>query len=138
MCYPHKLKSDKEKSKHASLAQQAKWFWPNIFFWHCLLRLVKAQHSLTRPVRKECNKSDFLHLVHDWSRCFAISSLPPICNPSFSFMGGVVKKKIDKNIVAGSHAEHLLEPADALRLVKIIFHFISFLEGTRKPLMDRF
>jgi hypothetical protein len=46
-------------------------------------------------------------------------------------MGGVVKKKIDKNIVAGSHAEHLLEPADALRLVKIIY--ISFLEGTRKP-----
>jgi hypothetical protein len=35
-----------------------------------------------------------------------------------------------RNIIAGSHAEHLLEPADALRLVKIIY--ISFLKGTRE------
>jgi hypothetical protein len=32
-----------------------------------------------------------------------------------------------RNIIAESHAEHLLEPADALRLVKIIY--ISFLKG---------
>jgi hypothetical protein len=34
-----------------------------------------------------------------------------------------------RNIIAGSHAEHLLEPADALRLVKIIY-FIS--QGDRE------
>jgi hypothetical protein len=29
----------------------------------------------------------------DWGRSVAISSLPSICSPSFSFMGGAGKKK---------------------------------------------
>jgi hypothetical protein len=31
---------------------------------------------------------------NDWSRWFASSSPPPLCCPSFSFMGGVAKKEI--------------------------------------------
>jgi hypothetical protein len=50
--------------------------------------------------RKECNKYDLTDaqclwlLAHhnDWSRWFAISSPPPICYPSFSFMGGTAKE----------------------------------------------
>jgi hypothetical protein len=32
----------------------------------------------------------------DWSKWFAISSLPPTCSPSFSFMGGVGQKLVTK------------------------------------------
>jgi hypothetical protein len=50
-------------------------------------------------VRKVCNKYDLpasqcFWLAHhnDWSKWFVISSLPPICCPSFSFIGGVAKE----------------------------------------------
>jgi len=33
---------------------------------------------------------------NDWSRWLAISSAPPICFPSFSFIGGVAKEYITK------------------------------------------
>jgi hypothetical protein len=49
--------------------------------------------------RRECNECDhngapwFWFANHnDWSRWVAISGLPPICTPSFSFKGGVRKK----------------------------------------------
>ncbi len=46
----------------------------------------------------------------DWGRSVAISSLPSMCSPSFSFMGGAEKKKESKlgcdNIFARSHTEH--------------------------------
>ncbi len=53
--------------------------------------------------RKECNKYDlaaaqcfrFAH-HNNWSRWFAISSLPPIRCPSFSFIAGVAKEYITK------------------------------------------
>jgi hypothetical protein len=44
-----------------------------------------------------------------------ISSLPPTCNPNFSFMGGVGKKKLVtktldvRNMFAGSHTEPMVE-----------------------------
>jgi hypothetical protein len=46
--------------------------------------------------REECNKyvcSRCFSLAHhnDWSRWFAISSLPPTCYPNLSFMGGAAK-----------------------------------------------
>jgi hypothetical protein len=44
-----------------------------------------AQQSLTPAV-------DRLARWFDWSRWVAISSLPSICSPSFSFIGGVGKK----------------------------------------------
>jgi hypothetical protein len=53
--------------------------------------------------RKECNKYDLtaapcFWLTHhdDSSTWFAISSPPPICCPSFSFIGGVAKEYITK------------------------------------------
>jgi hypothetical protein len=53
--------------------------------------------------REECNKyhltgAQCLLLAHDndRSRWFAISSPPPICCPSFSFMGGVAKEYTTK------------------------------------------
>ncbi len=82
------IELDEEKSNPACLAQQ-NGFWPNIL--HGLLRLVKAQQSLT-PAREECNKYDltdapcfWLTKYYDWSTCFAIRGLPPICSPSFSW-----------------------------------------------------
>jgi hypothetical protein len=86
--WPCKLKLDEEKSNHAGLAQQ------NAFgpaFLHSLTRLIKCTAKLLAPTRKECNEYDmtvapcfWLANYNDWSRCFAISSLPPICTPSFS------------------------------------------------------
>jgi hypothetical protein len=62
----------------------AKWFWPSIIL-HNLLRLVRAQQSLT-PARE--NSVILFSANDDWSKWFAISSLPPICRPSFSFIDG--------------------------------------------------
>jgi len=101
---------DEEKSKYAGLAlenglsfaylQSSRW-------------LVKGT-ATSCTSKKECNKyhltaAQCFPLSHqtDWSRWFAISSPPHICCPSFSFMGGVEKQKLDvKNISAGSHTEH--------------------------------
>jgi hypothetical protein len=55
--------------------------------------------SLT-PAREKCNKCDLIAAPrywlanhNDWSSWFTVSnSLPPICSPNFSFMGGVEKK----------------------------------------------
>jgi hypothetical protein len=51
------------------------------------------------PAREECNKYDLISAPYfslanhyDWSRWFAISSLPPIFSPSFTLMGGVAKE----------------------------------------------
>jgi hypothetical protein len=55
------------------------------------------------PLKKECNKYDLtaaqcFSLAHhnDWSTWFAISSSPPICCPSFSFIAGVAQEYITK------------------------------------------
>jgi hypothetical protein len=49
---------------------------------------------------EKCNKFDLTAVPYfwlanhnDWSRWFAISSLPPICSPSLSCMGGVEGEK---------------------------------------------
>ncbi len=74
-----------------------KWLWLSPFL-HSLVGWWKTQQSLT-PAKEVCNKYDLINTPwfwlanhNDWSRCFAISSLPPICKQSFSFMGGVWKK----------------------------------------------
>ncbi len=64
-------------------------------------------------VGEECNKYDktstphFLFINHnDWSRCFAITYLRPICSPSVSLWAGLEKKKLNldmKNNFARSH-----------------------------------
>jgi len=64
--------------------------------------LVKGSAPLC-TCKKECNKYDltaaqcfwFAH-HNDWSRWFVISSPPPICCPSFSFIGGVANEYITK------------------------------------------
>jgi hypothetical protein len=64
------------------------------------LLLVKGAATLC-TCRKQSDEYDltaaqcfwFAH-HNDWSRWFAIGSLPPICYLSFSFMGGVAKKYI--------------------------------------------
>jgi hypothetical protein len=63
---------DKEKSKHVSLAQQKRF---GLAFGHRLLRVVKGTtKQKTSQIR------------------VSISSQPPICSPSFGFIGGVGKK----------------------------------------------
>jgi hypothetical protein len=57
----------------------------------------------------DCNLFLIGYIV-DWSRWFAISSLPPICSPNFSFMGEVGKQLVTqnldvRNIFEGSHTE---------------------------------
>jgi len=61
-----------------------------------------AQQSLT-PSTEECNKDDltaascfWLANHNDRFRWFAISNLPPICSPSFSFDGWVLGEKKGK------------------------------------------
>ncbi len=90
---------DEEKLKHISLAHQNGF---GTTFLHNLLRLVKGT---TKPntCQKKCNKYDltialYLWLVdhNDWSMWFAISNFPPICSPSFDFMGRVEKIQIIK------------------------------------------
>lgn len=73
-------KLDEEKARHASLAQHNGF---GLAFLHSLLRQLNAQQSRT-------------HVV-DWSRWTAISSLPHICSPSFSFKGKVEKKQTPTN-----------------------------------------
>jgi len=53
-------------------------------FWTKMLRLVKDT--------AKSNTCCWLARSFDWSRWVAISSLPTICSPSFSSMGGVGKK----------------------------------------------
>jgi hypothetical protein len=73
----------------------AKWFWPGSF-----AEVAKeALQSLTF-VKEECNKYDlidtpcFLLINHnDWSKWFAISSLPPICSPILILWLGLRKNK---------------------------------------------
>ncbi len=78
----------------------------NVSIW--LRKMVLAQHNCTvwwraqrhcPPAEKSVINMIWLLLSvflsahsNDWSRWFAISSPPPICCPSFSFMGGVAKK----------------------------------------------
>ncbi len=64
--------------------------------------LVKGVEALC-TYKEECNKYDIITtqyflLAHhnDWSKWFAINSPPPICSPSSSFMGGVIKEYITK------------------------------------------
>jgi hypothetical protein len=59
----------------------------------------KVKEATLCTCRKECKKCDltaaqYFWLAHhnDWSTWFAISSSPPICCPSSSFIGGVAKK----------------------------------------------
>jgi hypothetical protein len=80
------LKLDQEKSKHAGLAEHN----CKILQW-----LVKCAETLC-TCRKECRKYDstgaqWFWLAHhtDWCTWFAISSHPPICCSSFSFMMGL-------------------------------------------------
>jgi hypothetical protein len=64
--------------------------------------LVKGAAALC-TCREECNKYDltaaqslWLADDNDWSKWFAITSPPPICCLSFSFMGWVAKEYITK------------------------------------------
>jgi hypothetical protein len=83
-------------------SQNMSWhvFGPGIL--QSVLRLVKrkAQQTLT-PAAKSV--TDLTATPCFWlanhgnrSRCFAISSLPPICSPNFSFMGELGNKSITK------------------------------------------
>ncbi len=81
--WPCKLKLDKEKLKHASLAQQ-NGFGPT--FLHSLLRLVEGT---AKPIT-----CCWLCRLIDWSKWITVSTLAPICNPSFSFVAGVGERSI--------------------------------------------
>jgi hypothetical protein len=79
--WPYKLKYE-EKSKHASLAQQM-GFGPAFFNTFCWGRW-SAHQSWTPAV-------DWLDsLIDPGGLEFVVS--PPVCSPSFSFMGGAGKK----------------------------------------------
>ncbi len=91
----------------------------NMSFW-----LSKVVHLLEKSV---INRIWFLLPIshwpnhYDWSRWFAISSLPPISSPSFTtFMGGVAKKEITKlgreNLFLLGHI--LSTVGDALIIIK--------------------
>ncbi len=65
-----------------------------------LPRLVKGPTQLCTS-QKECNEllqtgAQYWSMRVIWSRWFAISSPPCICSSSFSFIGGVVKRKTAK------------------------------------------
>jgi hypothetical protein len=74
------LKLDEDKSKRANLAKQNA-FGPALF--HCLLRLVKGTATSLAPAKDESNKYDLTAAPSFW--WFTISTLPPICSPTFSF-----------------------------------------------------
>jgi len=101
-----------DPSIRESPAKLNMWSCPDKFGWRnsehasltCSLPrfVISSQQSLI-AAGEECNKSDvtstpcFWLANHNyWSRWFAISSLPPICSPSFSFMGEVGNKYITK------------------------------------------
>ncbi len=67
-----KIKMDEEKSRHVGLAPQT----------------VLARHFSTTVVKGTVKP----HKYDDCWSLFAISSVSPICSPSFSFMGGVGNK----------------------------------------------
>jgi len=80
----------KEKSKHAGLPQQNS-FGPAIVF-QTLLWLLNGTAKPNNLLEKSAtNMISLLFPISDWSiimirfRWFAISSLSPICSPSFSF-----------------------------------------------------
>jgi hypothetical protein len=61
-----------------------------------LVKFIEVQSLI--HAREECNKYDktstshFLFVNHnDWSRCFAITYLRPICNPNISLWVGLEK-----------------------------------------------
>jgi hypothetical protein len=63
---------DEEKSKHASLAQQAKWFWPHT----CAQFGETKKWHTSAPTREDYNKYDLTsQSYYDWSRWFAFSNL---------------------------------------------------------------
>ncbi len=74
------------------------WFWLSIIT-HCAMA-DKSKHCA--PAEKSndyvLTAAQCFWLVHhnDWSRWFVINSLPPICCPSFSIIGGVAKEYITK------------------------------------------
>jgi hypothetical protein len=75
------------------------WFCDPLIAHFATLAKVKGAATTLCNCRKECNKYDltaaqcfsFSH-HNNWSRWFAITSLPFICCPSFSFTGGAAKK----------------------------------------------
>jgi hypothetical protein len=91
------------------------------------LRKIKALHNWACALctcRKECNKYDltasqcfWLAHCNDWSKWFAISSPPPNCCHSFSFVGGVAKEYITKTWMwkIFSQGRILSTAGDALR-----------------------
>jgi hypothetical protein len=83
-----------KKSKHVGLAQQ-NWF--GLAILHSLLRLAKNRAKPLTPAREECNKYDvtidpYCRLVKVVCLLLEFSSLPPLCSPNFTFMGGVGEK----------------------------------------------
>ncbi len=80
------------------------WFGSRKWFWLCIIeQFAKASKSWTNccaPAEKSYKydltaaQGFWLDHHNNWSRWFAIGSSPPICCPSFSFMGGVEKKKL--------------------------------------------
>jgi hypothetical protein len=87
-----KLKLHAEKSKQASFGS-AKWFWPNISAEAEQILTPDREESVMNVITTLLPGSDSL-IHNDWSRWVAISGLPHIRTPSFtfSFMGGVRKK----------------------------------------------
>jgi hypothetical protein len=70
---------------------------------HSFAEAGKTHTKTLTPTIEECNKCDltsspcFLLANHnDGSRFFAMSNLPPLRSPSFSFMGAVGRKRITK------------------------------------------
>ncbi len=104
--WPSKIKMDEEKSKHANLAQQ-NGLGPT--FFHRRMLKLGERHSRAQWIwsdchEEECKKWDLIidHSLrdspnhNDWSSWFAIGSLPPICNPNFSFVSEIGKEKKTK------------------------------------------
>ncbi len=93
------VKLDEENLNYAGLAQENTFGSTEL---GAMPRLVKGSAAVW-TWRKECNKYDLtpaqcFWLAHhnDSSKWFAISSPPPICCPSISFIGGVAKEYITK------------------------------------------
>jgi hypothetical protein len=85
----------KNSQTHAGLAQEI-GFAPACL--QSLIRLSQAGEICARA-GEECNKYDltatpcFRLADHDdWSKWFAITSPPPVCSVSFSYMCGVAKE----------------------------------------------
>lgn len=70
----------KKSKKHVNLAKQNAF---GLALFHCLLRLVKDTAKSLALAKDESNKYDLTAALSFW--WFAISTLPPICSPTFSF-----------------------------------------------------